>query len=161
MTPIDIAVILALTVYSLYKQSQVGPVREHGRFKMAVIYVIVGLCVGGIDMPSGTAGIAMVASGILLSVVVGVSRGFLTKVWRDADGTVLKQGTALTIGLFLGMIAIKFAMGAWASIKDVDDGAGIGEVLIMLGLMIGIQAEIVWRRGRSLVDAARPSVGAR
>ena len=53
MSPVEIVAIVALVCWALYKQTHVSPVTEKGRFKMALIYGIVGLCVGGFDLPSG------------------------------------------------------------------------------------------------------------
>jgi hypothetical protein len=153
MSPVEIVAILALTCWAVYQQTHVSAVTKNGRFKMAIIYGIVGLCVGGFDLPSGTAGIAMIAFGVALSVVVGLARGRLTRVWAKPDGTVYKQGTKLTVGLFLGMIAVKFALGAWAQIAHIDDGEGFGEVLVMLAVMLAVQAQIVWNRARALTDS--------
>jgi hypothetical protein len=40
----------------------------------------------------------------------------------------------------------------------VSDHGGFGEVLIMIGIMVGIQAELVWRRAQALPAATDPSV---
>jgi hypothetical protein len=154
MSPIDLIAILALVGYAVYKQTQVSEVTAKSRFKLAIIYGAVGLCVGGINPPSGVAGVALLGFGLALSVVVGLARGRLTRIWIQADGRVFKQGTALTVGLFLAMIAIKFGTGAWAQFAHVDDGEGFGEVLVMMALMIAVQAELMWRRAQALIASA-------
>jgi hypothetical protein len=150
MSPIEIIAILALTTWSIYKQTQRTEVTASGRFKMSIVYGIVGLCVGGFDTPSGAAGYAMIGFGLLLSLIVGLARGGLTRVWLASDGRVLKQGTAVTVGLFVGMIAVKFALGTWAYFAHIDDGAGFGEVLLMIALMLAVQGQIVWRRAQNV-----------
>jgi hypothetical protein len=72
--------ILALVGYAVYRQTRVSEVLAAGRFKLALIYGIVGLCVGGFDLPSGAAGIAMLIGGLALSVVIGPWRGQLTRL---------------------------------------------------------------------------------
>ena len=123
---------------------------------MAIIYAAAGLAVGGFDLPTGVAGWAMIASGLALSLVVGLLRGRFTRVWADAEGRVWRRGTALTVGLFIGLIAVKFALGAFAAMNGIDDGAGFGEVLVMIAVMIAVQAELIWRRAQHLLvsDAA-------
>jgi hypothetical protein len=153
MTPLDAAAMLALVVYAIYRQTQVSEVRAASRFKLALIYGIVGLCVGGFNPPSAAAGFGLLAFGIGLSIVIGLFRGRLTRIWRDADGRVFKQGTAVTVGLFVGMIAIKFGTGTWAHFAHIDDGEGFGEVMVMVAIMIAVQAELVWRRARPLMSA--------
>jgi hypothetical protein len=157
MSPVEVIAILALTAWSIYKQTQRAEVTASGRFKMSIIYGIVGLCVGGFDLPSGAAGYSMIGFGLLLSLAVGVARGRLTHVWLAPDGRVLKQGTALTVGLFVGMIAVKFALGTWAYFAHVDDGAGFGEVLLMIALMLAVQAQLVSRRAQNATSKTHES----
>jgi hypothetical protein len=92
----------------------------------------------------------MIGISLALSAVVGLVRGRCTKIWVGDDGRVLRQGTTFTVGLFVLLIAAKFGLGAWASIDGIDDGAGFGEVLVMIAVMIAVQAEIVWRRAQHI-----------
>ena len=60
------------------------------------------------------------------------------------------QGTVLTVGLFLGLIAFKFALGTDAYLTHVSYSSSMGEILLMIGLMVGVQAEIIWRRAQAM-----------
>jgi hypothetical protein len=51
MSPIEIAVLLALTGYAIYRQTQRHEVVGSGRFKLAIIYAVIGLVVGGMHAP--------------------------------------------------------------------------------------------------------------
>lgn len=53
-------------------------------------------------------------SQVILSFVVGILRGRLTRVRVEAECRVLRQGTRVTIALFVGLIATKFALGTLA-----------------------------------------------
>ena len=150
MSPFEIVAILCLTTWAIYKQTIVSEVIfTNTRFKMAIIYAVVGLAIGGFDTPSGWAGWAMIATGLVLSFVIGLIRGRYTKLWV-ADGKVWRQGTALTVALFIGLIATKFALGTLAYFWHIDDGAGFGEVLVMIAIMIAVQAQIIHLRARPL-----------
>lgn len=157
MSLLDVVAILALTGWAVYKQTKITEIVAKSRFKMAIIYGIVGLGIGGFDAPSGALGVGMLAFGLALSVVVGLARGQLTHIWMEPDGRIFRKGSALTVGLFLGMIAVKFILGAWASIAHVDDGAGFGEVLVMIALMIAAQAQLMWHRAQRLSVPSRRS----
>ena len=83
-------------------------------------------------------------------------------MWADdASGEmrVYSQGTALTVGLFLGMVAAKFGHGTYAYFAHISDDGGFGEVLIMIAVMVAFQAELVWRRAQALGarTSSRPS----
>jgi hypothetical protein len=151
MSPLDLALLLALVCWAIYKQTRVAEVNSGpGRFTMAGIYVVLGLVLGGFELPKGAPGIALIAVGLLLSLIVGILRGRLTRVWPDAHGRILRQGTRLTVTLFVGLVATKFALGTLAYFWHVDDGAGLGEVLVMIAVMIAVQAELVSRRAAAL-----------
>ncbi len=54
MSSYEIVAILALTAWAVYRQTIVSEVTfTNARFKMAVIYAVVGLAVGGFDTPGG------------------------------------------------------------------------------------------------------------
>jgi hypothetical protein len=91
----------------------------------------------------------MLAVGLALSAVVGVARGRLTPMWTEGgpDGArVVSKGTVLTIGLFLGLVAVKFALGTFAYFTGTSDGGGFSEVLFMIAIMVALQAQIMWHR---------------
>ena len=150
MSPTEIVILLALTGYAIYQQSRQHQVVGSQRFKLAIIYAIVGLVVGGMNMPKNATAWSLLVLSIALSVGVGLLRGRLTRVWAAADGTVYSQGTALTISLFLGLVGTKFVIGTAAYFLHISDDGGFGEVLIMIAIMVAFQAQLIWRRAQSL-----------
>jgi hypothetical protein len=159
MSPTELIVILALTGYAIYQQTRRHQITGQHRFKLAIIYGVVGLIVGGINMPKNAAGVGLLALSLALSVGVGLLRGRTTKVWAAADGKVYSQGTVLTIGLFLGLVAAKFAIGTAAYFLHISDDGGFGEVLIMIAVMVAFQAELIWRRARALGASDQDGAG--
>ncbi|MET0542178.1 MAG: hypothetical protein ABWZ88_10515 [Variovorax sp.] len=154
MTPTQILVIVALTVYAIYKQSVAHPVNGKSRFKLAIIYCIVGLISGGFYLPPSGLSWTILLGSLLLSAVVGVARGRLSKMWIAADDQVMVRGTPLTITLFVLLIAAKFAIGAWQYMThQPGEHGGFGEVLLLIGVMVALQAEVVWRRALALRGA--------
>ena len=155
MSPQEILIIIALTVYAIYKQSTRHAVVGRTRFKLALIYMVVGLVAGGFYMPANSTAWTVLGASIAASAVVGIARGQLSRVWREPDGQAFAQGTPLTIGLFLLLVAGKFAIGAWQYIEHAPgEHGGFGEVLLLIGIMVGLQAETVWRRALALQGAA-------
>jgi hypothetical protein len=90
---------------------------------------------------------------------VGLARGYLTRVWTT-DGRVLQQGTALTVGLFLALVAAKFGMGTYEYLHGIREAGGFGEVMMMIAVMIAVQVEIIRHRALALsrreASPARP-----
>src|SRR3712207_4625193 len=161
MSPIAIIALLALTSYAIYKQTQRHVVTGSGRFTLAIIYGVVGVAVGGFSRPDTPAEWALLISSLALSAVVGFARARLTRMWTE-DGPegvrVFSQGTPLTIGLFLGLVAAKSALGTYAYFAHISDDGGFGEILVMIAVMVAVQAELIWRRAVGM-GAATTSAG--
>lgn len=122
------------------------------------IIAIIALTIGGFYLPTGATSWLILGTGILASAAVGVARGRLSRLWMEPDSRVFSQGTPLTIALFLLLIGAKFALGTWQYLNhQPDEHGGFGEVLILIGLMVALQAEIVWRRARALHAAGAPA----
>ena len=149
MSPFEIVALLALVGYAIYRQTRQNEVVGGSRFKLPIIYAIAGVVVGGFALPHSAAEVVVLGIGLALSVIVGLARGRLTHLWAE-DGKVYSKGTPLTIGLFLGLVAAKFAIGTVCYFLKISDDGGFGEVLVMIAIMIAFQAEIVWRRAQAL-----------
>jgi hypothetical protein len=149
-------IIAGLISYAVYKQTKVAPVTGRGRFRLALIYAIIGLALG-VTVPHSAAGLGLIAASLVFSLVVGLARGACTRVWRDRSGRVLSRGTVVTIGLFLALIASKFLLGTVAYFLKIHDSS-MGEILLMIGISVAIQAEIVWRRAQALGAGPRSGV---
>ena len=150
MSTTESLLIAVLVGYAIYKQTRVSELKARGRFNLAICYAVVGLCVGGIAVPHGGRAVGLFVGSFALSAIVGVARGRLTQVWVDSDGRVMRRGTAVTVGLFLALIVVKVGIGAYEFLAHIRSGAGFGEVMTMIALMVAVQAEIVFRRGSSL-----------
>ena len=149
MDPVELVLILALVCYSIYRQTQKSEVVGNSRFKLAIVYAVVGLLVGGFRPPIGFWPILVLAISLALSVVVGWLRGQYAKVWAEG-GRVYSRGTPLTIGLFIGLVVMKFAIGTIVYLRGIHEDAGMGEIMIMIAIMIAFYAEVVWRRAKPL-----------
>ena len=155
MSPVEIVAILAMTGYAIYRQTVTSAVRAGDRFKLAIIYGIVGVAVGGFALPHGTIGYTLLVGSLVLSAIVGLLRGRATRVWVGDDGRAMQHGNAVTILLFVGLVAAKFALGTYAYFQHIQDGAGFGEIMVMIAIMVAFQAEIVFRRGQRLTADSR------
>ncbi|WP_312981331.1 hypothetical protein [Atlantibacter sp.] len=157
MTTTQIMMLIALTCWSVYKQTLRTEVNGKGRFKMAKIYGIVGLVIGGFYLPTDAIAWATVVLSVGASALVGVMRGNLTRLTVE-DGKVFSQGNTLTIGLFLGLVAFKFLLGTWLYFNHPQPHSGFGEIIVLIAIMIAVQAQIVWLRAQKVVAGGVPSV---
>lgn len=149
MTSLDLIAIVALVGYAIYRQTRTNHITGRARFTLAIIYTAVGLLLG-VHVAHTPAAYGLLAVGLVASLVVGFVRGRLTRMWRDDRGEIYTRGTALTIGLFLGLVAFKFVLGAVAYLTHTPYESGIGSVLVMVGVMLAVQAELIWRRAQAM-----------
>src|ERR1700712_934 len=149
MSPLEIVILVSMLGYAVWRQTQRHEVVGASRFKLAIIYGVVGLVVGGFHLRHTGFAIALLASSLVLSIIFGLLRGRYTRVWAE-DGRVYSQGTVLTVSLFLVLIAAKFGLGTFAYLEKFSDDGGFGEILLMIAVMVAFQAEIVWRRARQI-----------
>jgi hypothetical protein len=156
MSTTELIVILALTGYAVYKQTRKNEITGKSRFKLAIIYAVVGVVLG-VHVAHSPGAIALLAVSLLASLLIGYVRGTRSRMWRETNGRVFSQGTVFTVGLFLGLIAFKFALGTVAYFSHISYGTSMGEILLMIGLMLGVQAEIIWRRAQAMGVTNQPA----
>ena len=141
-------VVLAfLLPWSLYRQMHEHQVTREGLIKLPLIFAAIGLLGWTAqDNPTDAAAVAYMALSLGLSVALGVWRGAVIPAWRDAAGDWISKGNALTITLWIVLIAAKFAMGTVASITGWFPATGTSEVFLFLGISFAAQNLVVARR---------------
>ena len=137
-------------MFAVYRQSTRTEVVGRTRFKLAIIYAAVGLLAGGFYLPPDSRSWWMLTLSLAASVIIGLVRGRMTRLYREPNGRVFSEGTPVTIGLFLLLIGGKFAWGAWEYLQHAHPHGGFGEVLLMIAAMVAMQAQIIWRRAQTI-----------
>ncbi|SOD74887.1 hypothetical protein SAMN05892883_4081 [Jatrophihabitans sp. GAS493] len=148
MTPTDLLVVAALVGYAIYRQTRINEITGHSRFKLAIIYSVIGICLG-VHVAHTPAAVGLLLVGLAASLGIGYLRGRKTRMWSIGAKTY-SQGTTLTVGLFLGLVAFKFLLGTVAYLTHTPYESGIGSILLMIGLMLAVQAELIWRRAQAI-----------
>jgi hypothetical protein len=141
-------VLAVLLPWSLWRQMHEHQITREGLIKLPLIFAGIGLLgLGTQDIPTDAAAAAYVTFSLALSVSLGVWRGAVIAVWRNAAGDWMSKGNRLTISLWIALIAAKFAMGTVASITGWLPATGTGEVFLFLGVSFAVQNLVVARRG--------------
>jgi hypothetical protein len=140
-------VLAVLLPWSLWRQMHAHQITREGLIKLPLIFAAVGvLGLGTQDIPTDAAAAVYMAVSLALSVSLGIWRGAVIPVWRNAAGDWMSQGNRLTITLWILLIAAKFAMGTVASITGWFPATGTGEIFLFLGISFAAQNVIVARR---------------
>ena len=89
------------------------------------------------------------------AVGLGILRGLTVRIWA-AGNWVLRQGTAVTMVLWLLSLAVHFAGDVFGA--HAHDGSGLeaSSFLLYLGLTLGVQTAVVHRRAQPLWSELGP-----
>jgi hypothetical protein len=148
----EVAVIVALEGFSVYKQTKAREFKTRHRFVVALLYAIVGVALG-FALPHDWTTSAVVLVSLLASVAVGVFGGRHLQLWRGADGRVFSQGTGLTIALLVALVGAKLGATALAALTPLPYHASLGEVLLMIGIMLAVENLVVGQRAQALRES--------
>ena len=144
---------LVVLVLILRRQVRVRPVREEARIGILVLLAFLGITsmsrtLHGHHVSHSV--VAVLVASLLVAGVLGGIRGLTVLVWRDPGGQALRQGTAVTIGLWIASIAVHIGADLW--LDDLSDIAGLGTSSIMVYLAItwAVQGFVVRERASRL-----------
>jgi hypothetical protein len=91
--------------------------------------------------PQNLLAFAIFAVDAVAGVGLGLARGASVRVWRTADGVWMRQGTPLTLGLWVASIAIRVGLAA------IDRTAvPLNEITFFLALTFAAQNLVLWLR---------------
>jgi hypothetical protein len=142
----------ALVAWSIQRQMTVQAVgRLADDLRKPLIFAAIGIATFADWRPADTAHWELLAGSLALSAAMGLARGALMPMWREADGGVRRKGNAVTLGLWGAMIAGKIALGVLVAQQPPH----VGEVLCFLGVSIAVQLAVIAVRADAL-RAPRP-----
>jgi hypothetical protein len=160
MSVLSVFIGAVLLILVLLRQVAVRPVPRVIRLGLPIIIGVIGLfeLVGYTNSHHHIAGSAWawVLGTLLIGAVgLGILRGLTMRVWT-AGQWVLRQGTAVTMALWLVSLAVHFAGDAFGA--HATDGSGLeaSSFLLYLGLTLGVQTAVVHRRAQPLWSQLGP-----
>jgi FtsH-binding integral membrane protein len=159
-TAVDIVISLAVLVFILYRQRQVR--RASPTLVLPVVLIIIGL-LGLTTLSRGSDKLTSAELGILIALLaldavgLGVVRAMTVRLWRDGD-SVLRQGTWLTVGLWLVGIVIHEVVDLVAHIPSTSLLLYLGVTLLAQQLVL--QARVNRVAQQPGTPAGQPGSGA-
>jgi hypothetical protein len=158
----SIALVVLVGVYVLRRQRRIRPVPRLLNLRMPMILGVIGL----IEVLSYTDShshimrsdyLWVLATLVVGALILGAVRAMTVQIWTS-NNWVVRQGTWLTMGLWVLSLALHFFSGIGA--KHV--GAGNLEAtsfLLYLGVTYAVQNYVVHRRALPLWNALGPDAG--
>jgi hypothetical protein len=159
-----IALDVLVAAYILSRQRRIRPVRRVLSLRLPIVLGVIGL----INLLSytdthhhitTTEWLFVLATFAVGAVALGAIRAFTVQLWTS-NNWIVRQGTWLTMGLWVLSLALHFVSGAGA--KYVDAGnLEASSFLLYLGLTYGVQNYVIHRRAVPLWEALGPEAGQR
>jgi hypothetical protein len=152
---------VVIALYILNRQRRIRPVPRTLGLRFPVVIGVIGLInlLGYADTnhPSHGAYLWVLATLAVGALLLGAIRAFTVRIWTSNDW-VVRQGTGLTMALWVVSLALHFISGVGG--HDVAN-LEASSFLLYLGLTYGVQNYVVHRRATPLWDALGPDAGRR
>jgi drug/metabolite transporter (DMT)-like permease len=145
---------LAVLVWLLWRQLQARELRHDRGYLLPLALVAIGVVQivdYDRDHPLAGAGIALLVVSIVVAAGFSIVRATTVRVWLH-DGRLLRQGTAMTIVLWLVAIAIHLG-GDHLIAPHEADRIGSVSLLLYLGVSLAVQRFALGERARRLLTA--------
>jgi hypothetical protein len=154
---------VVVVVWVLYRQIQVRRVRAQVNLRLSAVLAVIGL-IELISYAGHHHLSAKVVGVLVLSMLVGAGgfgaiRAATVHLWRDESG-VFRQGTWLTMALWIVSLALHFGADWWIDAWKGPSGLASVSLLLYIGITYGVQNAVVHARAQKLLAAAGP-MGAR
>jgi hypothetical protein len=156
LTSIGIGVLVLALV--LVRQVQKRSVREDSKPVLLLVLLAIGL-VGIVDFirahPVNGTGIAMLAASLVAAAGFGAIRAYTVRLWRE-NGTLYRQGNALTVVLWLVAIGVHFGADVLIDHSGIDysgsaKGLATTALTLYIAVSFGVQRLVVAARAARMV----------
>ena len=148
-------------IFVLLRQVRVVPVPRVYHPRLPIILGIIGLLeltsYAGDHHVSSTAWAWVLGTMLIGALGLGALRGISMRVWA-ANGWVVRQGNAVTMALWLVSVLVHF-VGDTGSTQAGGAALLGASFLLYLGLTLGVQYYLVYRRAQPLWAQLGPDAG--
>jgi len=141
---------IALVLFIIYRQLVKRPVESRQLVVLPLVLAALGLTNLNHEPPATSAAVSTLVASLASAVVFGLARGVSVRVWQEA-GTVLRQGTAITLALWVIAIALRIGIGAIAHRDGVAQSVTFGELPLFLGVTLAAQNVVIWMRAQAIL----------
>ncbi len=148
-------------IFVLLRQVRVVPVPRVYHPRLPIILGIIGLLeltsYAGDHHVSSTAWAWVLGTMLVGALGLGALRGLSMRVWAT-NGWVVRQGNAVTMALWLVSVLVHFVGDTGSTHSGGADLLG-ASFLLYLGLTLGVQYYLVYRRAQPLWAQLGPNAG--
>jgi hypothetical protein len=148
---VNVLIGLVVVAWILWRQTQKRPVREDRKPTVLLILLVLGVLQLSTYFKTASSTvpvIGLLVGSLVLAAGFGVVRGYTVRLWRQ-DGQLFRQGTWLTIVLWLAGIGVH--IGFDALVDSSAKGLGTASILLYLAVSLGTQRLVVQSRANHAV----------
>jgi len=151
---VDIVISVAVLLFILYRQVQVR--RASPTMVLPLVLVVVGVLLleQGANRPTASKIGILIALLAVDAVGLGALRAWTVKLWRDNQGVLLRQGTWVTVVLWLVGLGIHEGVDAIAHIPDSSTLLYLGVTLLAQQLVLQARVNRTEQRPPSTVPGS-------
>ncbi|MFE0022819.1 hypothetical protein [Amycolatopsis sp. NPDC059021] len=152
----NIVIGLVVLAWLLSRQVQKRLVREDRKPIVLLILLALGLVQLGVFLkvsaaPSTGIVLLLVVS-LLVATAFGVIRAYTVRLWRS-EGQLWRQGTWLTMGLWLAAIGVHIGLDFLIDGAATAKGVGSASLLLYVAMSLGAQRLVVQSRANRVAHA--------
>jgi hypothetical protein len=147
---VDVVVAIALVAWIVVRQVQPRPVNVRQLLILPAILIVIGASEVSKAAPSGhsltSTDVTWLAVDLAVAVISGLARAATIRLFEQ-DGELWRQGTRVTVALWLASIAARVVIALLGSHhgagKVLDDG-----LLLSFGVSLIVQSAVILWRGQ-------------
>jgi hypothetical protein len=156
MTSADLVLAALVVVWIISRQVRTAQVRP--RVLVVVPLVLLWAGVRGLQADAAhltdPVSLALLGATAAAALGLGAWRGVTLRVWRAPDGTWWRRGTALTLVLWLLVLAVRGGLAAAGYATGHPQTSGVSVLLCSLALSFAAQNAVTLLRTSAVLPAA-------
>ncbi|HWE90799.1 MAG TPA: hypothetical protein VG317_15170 [Pseudonocardiaceae bacterium] len=153
MSLTNVVLAVAIVALVLVRQLAKRSVAEDSKPIVLLVLLVLGVLTIGQYLgqhPVGTAAVLALAGSLIVGATLGVVRAYTVRLWRE-NGTLYRQGTLLTLVLWLVSIGAHIGIDMLAGHDTAANGLASASILLFIAISFGVQRQAVLYRARRQV----------
>ncbi|MEW2500324.1 hypothetical protein ACQPXB_02075 [Amycolatopsis sp. CA-161197] len=150
---VNILIGLVVLAWLCWRQTQKRLVREDRKPTVLLILAVLGV----VSLASffkgttpGTPAVLLLIGSLVVAALFGLVRAYTVRLWR-ADSQLWRQGTWLTVVLWVVAIAVHIGLDFVIDANSPAKGLGSASILLYLAVSLGAQRLVVQSRANHVV----------
>jgi hypothetical protein len=148
-SPLIALIVVAAVIFVIVRQFLPRRLSDGRAWVVPLILFALGL--SGLNGSDLTATAGPLAISAAVAIGTGILRAMSFRLWLDGQGRAWAQGTLVTLGLWILLLAARVGLTvAFGAVDPTASAHLASELPLIAGLTLGVQFLVLWWRGRAL-----------